>query len=233
MNAVALAGAASFADKLYKAFLFEDRWMLYLKGLGTTLGITVGAICISTVLGMVLCLMRLSKHRILRWPAQAYIDVIRGIPVVVQLLIMYNVVLLNVTDNKMVVAILAFGLNSTAYMAEIYRSGINAVDPGQMEAGRSLGLNRMQTMWHIIFPQALKNCLPTYTSEFIVLVKETAVVGYIALVDLTKVYSSVQSLTYDAAAPLFIIAVAYFAITKTLSVIFGRMERRLQESDRR
>ena len=155
---------------------------------------------------MVLCLMRLSRHRILRGPATAYIDIIRGIPVVVQLLIMYN---------------------------EIYRSGINAVDPGQMEAGRSLGLTKVQTMWHIIFPQAIKNCLPTYTSEFIVLVKETAVVGYIALVDLTKVYSSVQSLTYDAAAPLFIIAVAYFAITKTLSIIFGYMERRLRESDRR
>lgn len=182
---------------------------------------------------MVLCLMRLSRHRILRGPATAYIDIIRGIPVVVQLLIMYNVVLLNVTDNKTLVAIIAFGLNSSAYMAEIYRSGINAVDPGQMEAGRSLGLTKVQTMWHIIFPQAIKNCLPTYTSEFIVLVKETAVVGYIALVDLTKVYSSVQSLTYDAAAPLFIIAVAYFAITKTLSIIFGCMERRLRESDRR
>ena len=220
-------------DKLYQAFLYQDRWRLYLDGLGVTVSITLGAICISTVLGMVLCLMKLSKYKILRWPAQAYIDIIRGIPVVVQLLIMYNVVLLNVTDNKMVVAIVAFGLNSSAYMAEIYRSGINAVDPGQMEAGRSLGLTKTQTMWHIIFPQAIKNCLPTYTSEFIVLVKETAVVGYIALVDLTKVYSSVQSLTYDAAAPLFIIAVAYFAITKTLSIIFGYMERRLRESDRR
>ena len=102
-----------------------------------------------------------------------------------------------------------------------------------MEAGRSLGLSRAQTMWHIIFPQAIKNCLPTYTSEFIVLVKETAVVGYIALVDLTKVYSSVQSLTYDATAPLLIIAVAYFIITKTLALIFAHMERRLQASDRR
>ena len=144
-------------DKLYQAFLYQDRWRLYLDGLGVTVSITLGAICISTVLGMVLCLMKLSKYKILRWPAQAYIDIIRGIPVVVQLLIMYNVVLLNVTDNKMVVAIVAFGLNSSAYMAEIYRSGINAVDPGQMEAGRSLGLTKTQTMWHIIFPQAIKN----------------------------------------------------------------------------
>ena len=220
-------------DKLYQAFLYQDRWRLYLDGLGVTVSITLGAICISTVLGMVLCLMKLSKYKILRWPAQAYIDIIRGIPVVVQLLIMYNVVLLNVTDNKMVVAIVAFGLNSSAYMAEIYRSGINAVDPGQMEAGRSLGLTKTQTMWHIIFPQAIKNCLPTYTSEFIVLVKETAVVGYIALTDLTKVYSAIQSKTYDAYGPLLIIAVAYFCITKVLSIIFARMERRLRTSDRR
>lgn len=226
-------GLLGFGDKLYQAFLAEDRWRLYLDGLGVTLGITLGAICISTVLGMVLCLMKMSRHRILRWPAQAYIDIIRGIPVVVQLLIMYNVVLLNVTDNKMVVAVIAFGLNSSAYMAEIYRSGINAVDPGQMEAGRSLGLSKVQTMWSVIFPQALKNCLPTYTSEFIVLVKETAVVGYIALTDLTKVYSAIQSKTYDAFGPLFIIAVAYFCITKVLSIVFSKMERRLRESDRR
>lgn len=226
-------GLLDMGTKLYQAFIFEDRWRLYLDGLGVTLGITLGAICISTVLGMVLCLMKLSKYKILRWPAQAYIDIIRGIPVVVQLLIMYNVILLDVTDNKMIVAVVAFGLNSSAYMAEIYRSGINAVDPGQMEAGRSLGLSKAQTMWSIIFPQAIKNCLPTYTSEFIVLVKETAVVGYIALTDLTKVYSAIQSKTYDAFGPLLIIAVAYFCITKVLSIIFARMERRLRTSDRR
>ena len=191
-------GLLDMGTKLYQAFIFEDRWRLYLDGLGVTLGITLGAICISTVLGMVLCLMKLSKYKILRWPAQAYIDIIRGIPVVVQLLIMYNVILLDVTDNKMIVAVVAFGLNSSAYMAEIYRSGINAVDPGQMEAGRSLGLSKAQTMWSIIFPQAIKNCLPTYTSEFIVLVKETAVVGYIALTDLTKVYSC---LLYTSPSP--------------------------------
>ena len=226
-------GLLDMGTKLYQAFIFEDRWRLYLDGLGVTLGITLGAICISTVLGMVLCLMKLSKYKILRWPAQAYIDIIRGIPVVVQLVIMYNVILLDVTDNKMIVAVVGFGLNSSAYMAEIYRSGINAVDPGQMEAGRSLGLSKAQTMWSIIFPQAIKNCLPTYTSEFIVLVKETAVVGYIALTDLTKVYSAIQSKTFDAFGPLLIIAVAYFCITKVLSIIFAQMERRLRQSDRR
>ena len=227
--------AAWFADfgyKFYKAFLFEDRWHLYLDGLGKTLSITAGAICISTVLGMILCLMKLSKHRWLRWPAQVYIDIIRGIPVIVQLLIIYNVILLS-WNNKVAVAIVAFAVNSAAYVAELFRSGINAVDPGQTEAGRSLGLSKFQTMRFIVFPQGIKNCLPTYASEFIVLVKETAVVGYIGLQDLTKAYSAVQSLTYDAMAPLFIIAVAYLAITTTLSKIFSYMERRLRQSDRR
>ena len=127
-------GLLGFGDKLYQAFLVEDRWRLYLDGLGVTLGITLGAICISTVLGMLLCLMKISRYRILRGPAKAYIDVIRGIPVVVQLMFIYFVVLVTWT-NKTAVGIIAFGLNSAAYTAEIFRSGILAVDKGQMEAG--------------------------------------------------------------------------------------------------
>lgn len=230
MNAAALAGL-SFAQKLYQAFLYEGRWQLYLTGLGRTLTITLGAICISTVLGMVLCLMKISDHKLIRWPAQLYIDVIRGIPVMVQLLLFAFVILK--WRNKVAVAVIAFGLNSAAYVAEIYRSGINAVDPGQMEAGRSLGMTKWQTLCQIIFPQAIKNCLPTYASEFIVLVKETAVVGYIGLMDLTMAYSTIQSRTMDASAPLLIIAVIYFIITTSLSKLFGVMERRLRESDRR
>ncbi len=219
-------------NKFYQAFFYADRWQFYLSGLGQTLSITAGAICISTVLGMLVCLMKLSRHRFLSTPAQIYIDIIRGIPVMVQLLIIYNVILIS-WNNKLAVAIVAFALNSTAYVAEIFRSGIASVDPGQMEAGRSLGLTRFQTMRHIIFPQGIKNCLPTYASEFIVLVKETAVVGYIGMQDLTKAYSTIQSRTMDAMAPLIIIAVVYLMITTTLSKIFGHMERRLRESDRR
>ena len=222
---------AKLGDRFYLAFVAADRWKLYLSGLGNTLAITLGAICISTVLGMLLCLMKISRYRILRGPAKAYIDVIRGIPVVVQLMFIYFVVL--TWTNKTAVGIIAFGLNSAAYTAEIFRSGILAVDKGQMEAGRSLGLTHGQTMWSIIFPQGIKNCLPTYASEFIVLVKETAVVGYIGMTDLTKAYSTVQSRTMDAMPPLIIIAVVYFCITKVLSVIFAKMERRLRESDRR
>lgn len=227
-----LAGLADFGNKFYQAFFYADRWKLYLEGLGQTLSITAGAICISTILGMILCLMKLSKHRWLRWPAQIYIDVIRGIPVVVQLLIIYFVIL-NAWTNKLAVAIIAFAINSGAYVAEIFRSGISAVDQGQMEAGRSLGLTKFQTMRHIIFPQGIKNCLPTYASEFIVLVKETAVVGYIGMQDLTKMYSTIQSRTMEPMAPLLIIAVIYLAITTVLSKVFGYMERRLRASDRR
>lgn len=221
-----------FGQKLYMAFIYEDRWKLYVDGLGVTLTITVGAICISTVLGMMLCLMRLSNSRVLSGVSKLYIDVIRGIPAVVQLMFIYFVILSTWT-NKTAVGIIAFGLNSAAYTAEIFRSGITAVDPGQMEAGRSLGLTKVQTMWNIIFPQGIKNCLPTYASEFIVLVKETAVVGYIGMVDLTKAGNQVKTLTYDAMAPLLIVALMYLAVTTILSKVFGVMERRLRESDRR
>lgn len=223
---------SDLGTRFYTAFIAADRWKLYLSGLENTLTITLGAICISTVLGMILCLMKISRYKLLRGPAKLYIDVIRGVPVVVQLMIIYFVVLATWT-NKTAVGIIAFAINSAAYTAEIFRSGINAVDPGQMEAGRSLGLSHWQTMWHIIFPQAIKNCLPTYTSEFIVLVKETAVVGYIGMTDLTKAYSTVQSRTMDAMPPLIIIAVVYFIITKILAVIFSKLERRLRQSDRR
>lgn len=223
----------SLGEKFYAALIEGNRWQMYVSGLGNTLIITTGAIFIGTVLGMVICLMNLSKSRLLRWPAQIYIDVIRGIPVVVQLLIMYLVVFTSRDSNPILVAIIAFGINSGAYVAEIFRTGINSVDPGQMEAGRSLGLSKWKTMRYVVLPQAIKTCLPTYASEFIVLVKETAVAGYVGIQDLTKVYSTIQSRTYDALAPLCIIAVIYLLITTVLSKVFGHMERRMRESDRR
>ncbi|MEG0441538.1 MAG: amino acid ABC transporter permease, partial [Oscillospiraceae bacterium] len=202
-------------------------------GLGNTLLITLGAIAIGTVLGAILCLMKSSDHKLLSVPSRIYIDVIRGTPVMVQLLVMSLVVFTSRDANKLLVAILAFGMNSGAYVAEIFRSGIASVDAGQMEAGRSLGLSKGKTLQKIIFPQAIKNCLPTYASEFIVLVKETAVAGTIGIMDLTKVYSTIQSRTYDATAPLLIIVVMYFTVTKLLSILFAHMERRLRESDKR
>ena len=226
-------GIAEFMERFYNAFLYQGRWEWYLDGFFVTMGITLGAIVMGTILGIILCLMKLSSHRIIRIPANIYIDIIRGTPVVVQLLIMYTAVFTSRDAEPVLIAIVAFGMNSAAYVAEIFRAGIGAVDKGQMEAGRSLGLSKWNTMRHIVFPQAIKTALPTYTSEFIVLVKETAVAGYIGIMDLTKVYSTVQSRTYDPVVPLLIIAVAYFIITKTLAVLFGRLERRLSLSDRR
>ena len=226
-------GLLDMGTKLYQAFIFEDRWRLYLDGLGVTLGITLGAICISTVLGMVLCLMKLSKYKILRWPAQAYIDIIRGIPVVVQLLIMYNVILLDVTDNKMIVAVVAFGLNSSAYMAEIYRSGINAVDPGQMEAGRSLGLGYGTTMRFVIVPQAVKAILPALGNEFIVLLKDTSLITVIGGKELLYAAQGIYNRTYEQMFPLVGTAAIYLVLVIILSWLLGKLERRLRQSDRR
>ncbi|MDL2232077.1 amino acid ABC transporter permease [Ruminococcaceae bacterium OttesenSCG-928-L11] len=227
----------SIFDKFYQAFFASQRYLLYLEGLGITLAITACSIVLGTVLGIVASLMKLSEWKIgrLKLPqliATVYIDVIRGTPVMVQLLIMYMVVFTSPSTSKVFVSIMAFGINSGAYIAEIIRAGIMAVDPGQMEAGRSLGLSKGQTMQHIILPQAVKNILPTYANEFIVLIKETAVVGYIGLQDLTKMSSTITSRTYEAMMPLLIIAAIYLMLTMGLSRLFGWMERRLRRSDR-
>ena len=225
-------GLLDMGTKLYQAFIFEDRWRLYLDGLGVTLGITLGAICISTVLGMVLCLMKLSKYKILRWPAQAYIDIIRGIPVVVQLLIMYNVILLDVTDNKMIVAVVAFGLNSSAYMAEIYRSGINAVDPGQMEAARSIGFGKVRSMLKIVMPQAVKNILPNFGNEFANLIKASSQVMVIGVGELMFTYNTISGTSGRPFLPLLVIALMYFAVTFIVGCGVRAMERHFKKSDR-
>lgn len=233
----------NFFVKFYQAFIEADRWLQYLNGVKTTLLVTALALILGVALGVTVAILRTAHdqqrpgHRnpvlaVLNLVCKIYVTVIRGTPMMVQLLIMGFVIFAS-SRNFTMIGTLTLGINSGAYVSEIVRGGLMSVDKGQMEAGRSLGLSKVQTMWSVIFPQALKNCLPTYTSEFIVLVKETAVVGYIALTDLTKVYSAIQSKTYDAFGPLFIIAVAYFCITKVLSIVFSKMERRLRESDRR
>ena len=229
--------------KFYRAWFEADRWKQYFEGLATTLQVTVIALIIGVILGVLVAMVRTAHDQqrlgkrnpflgVANFVCKIYVTIIRGTPMMVQLLIV-GLVIFASNRNKTMIGALSLGINSGAYVAEIIRGGLMSLDPGQMEAGRSLGLSKAQTMWSIIFPQAIKNCLPTYTSEFIVLVKETAVVGYIALTDLTKVYSAIQSKTYDAFGPLLIIAVAYFCITKVLSIIFAQMERRLRQSDRR
>lgn len=218
-------------DKLYQNLIYADRWKMLLGGLGISLQITLAAIVLGTILGVILAFMKLSKWKWLSIPAKVYIEVIRGTPTVVQLLIMYMGVFATSSLPKWVIASLAFGMNSAAYVAEIVRGGIESVDKGQVEAGRSLGFSNFQTMWKIVLPQAVKIALPTYTSEFIVLLKETSIAGYIAIEDLTKVASMITSRTYNAWIPLLTTAVLYFLMTFTLAKVFGRFERRLRKSD--
>ncbi len=228
---------ADFIEKFRRAFLAEDRWILYFKGLGVTLEVAFFAALIGLVIGTMFAMMRLSRTRegkMTPWAyiAGAYIDVIRGTPSVVQLLIMWFIIMKNST-NGVLIASLSFGINSGAYVAEIIRAGIMAVDVGQTEAGRSLGLSGAQTFFYIVLPQAIKNVLPPIGNEFIVLIKETAIVGYVSLSDLTRVANQVSSRTYEAFFPLIGAAVIYFVIIKILSVLLSVLERRLRRSDHR
>lgn len=229
-----------FADverKFQIAFMEGDRWKLYLDGLGITLQISLFAAILGVVIGIVVALMKLSvgkngKRSVLSFIAQAYIDVIRGTPSVLQLLIMWFIVMKG-SKNGILVAVLTFGINSGAYVSEIMRAGILAVDHGQMEAGRSLGLSKAQTMRYIILPQAVKNVLPPIGNEFIVLLKETAIVGYVSLSDLTRTASQISSRTFEAFMPLIGAAIIYFVIIKILSKLIELLERRLRKGDHR
>ncbi|SKB76465.1 polar amino acid transport system permease protein [Lachnospiraceae bacterium] len=227
----------TIGEKFTAAFITEDRWQLYLKGLGITVEIALFAAIIGLVLGTVLALMKLSTTRngkpsLVNYIATAYVDIIRGTPSVLQLLIMWFIVLKS-SNNGVLVASLSFGLNSAAYVSEIVRGGILAVDNGQMEAGRSLGLTKAMTMRYIVLPQAMKNIIPPMGNEFITLLKETAIVGYVSLNDLTRAANLIQSRTYEAFMPLIGAAVIYFAVIKVLTLLLGVMERRLRRSDNR
>jgi len=170
--------------------------------------------------------------KVLNAICQVYLTVIRGTPVVVQLLIIYFVVFASTDVSKVIAAVMAFGINSGAYVAEICRSGIMSIDIGQLEAGRSLGFSYAQTMWHIILPQAFKNVLPALGNEFIVLLKETSVAGYIALEDLTKGGDIIRSRTYNALFPLLAVALIYLAMVMIFTRLVAILERRLKQSER-
>ena len=219
------------------AFIEKDRWKLYLQGLGITIEVSIFAAMIGLVLGPIAALMKLHTNRsgkitIFGRIADVYIDVIRGTPSVLQLMIMWFIIMSN-CRNGILVASLSFGINSGAYVAEIIRAGILAVDSGQMEAGRSLGLSRFQTMRYVVLPQAFKNALPPLCNEFITLLKETAIVGYVGLSDLTRVANQISSATYQAFMPLIGAAVIYLIIVKLLTILFGKMERRMRQGDNR
>ena len=217
-------------------FIDDNRWRYITDGLKITLLVTVFAVLIGVVLGFLIAIVRTThdktgKLKILNAICKVYLTVIRGTPVVVQLMIIYFIIFGSVDISKVVVAIVAFGINSGAYVAEIFRSGIMSIDNGQFEAGRSLGFNYAQTMMYIVMPQAFKNVLPTLCNEFFSLLKETSVSGYIALQDLTKGGDIIRSRTYDAFMPLIAVALIYLAMVMIFTKLVSLLERRLRNSD--
>ncbi len=206
--------------------------IMLINGLGVTLYVTFAATIMGLILGLLTAVMRLGKNKVLKLIAKIYIEVIRGTPVVAQLTIIYFIVFASVPVERSLVAIIAFGINSGAYIAEIIRAGIQAVDRGQMEAAKSLAMNDTTAMKEIILPQALKNILPTLGNEFIVLIKETSVIGFIGGVDLMRASDRIRSITYQATIPLITTALIYLAITMSLSHMLSRLEKRWQKHDR-
>ena len=241
--------ATSLGDRFYNAFILFDRWKLYLEGLETTLIVAAFTCLVGVSIGILLALInylnkKTGKLKVLSAIANAYITLVRGTPVVLQMFIMYLVVFVSVpidikignavweSGGSMLIGGLTFGINSGAYVAEIVRAGFESVDDGQMEAGRSLGLSTAQTMSSVVTPQAVRNTLPPLFNEFITLVKETAVIGYVGVYDLGKIPSIIQSRTFDIFPPLIIAAVLYLVVVFILTFILRLLEKSLSKSDR-
>ena len=229
---------SAFYDALYLNFVKDDRWHYLTNGLKVTLIVTLFSALMGVVLGFVVAIIRSTyentgRMKIANKLCGLYLTVIRGTPVVVQLMIIYFVIFASVRIDKTLTAIIAFGINSGAYQAEIFRSGINSVPKGQFEAGRSLGFNYSQTMVHIIMPQAFRVVVPTLCNEYITLLKETSVAGYIALEDLTKGGDIIRSRTYSAFMPLIAVALIYLIMVLALTKLVSILERRLSRGTRR
>ena len=222
---------ADFADTFYRCFIKEDRYMLLVNGIGVTLKVSLIAVILGVLIGMLIALSNLSNKKLLRFFGGLYTDIIRGTPSVTQLMIIYFVIFASVNLEKWIIAAIAFGINSGAYVSEIIRAGILSVDKGQTEAGRSLGLNGVQTMTRIVIPQAVKNIFPALCDEFIVLVKETAIVGYVGLMDIQKAGDFIKSATFEAFMPLIAVAIVYYVIIKLLTLIFKQVENHLRKSE--
>ena len=225
---------ADFSAKFYANFIKDDRWLGLVSGLKVTIIVTLEALLLGVIIGFIVAIIRsyhdkTNKLKILNAICKVYLTVIRGTPTMIQILIMYLVVF---GSSSLDSIIIAFGINSGAYVAEIVRSGIMSIPIGQTEAGRSLGLNYAQTMRLIIVPQAFKNVLPALVNEMIVLIKETAIIGYIGEQDLTKAAMIIQSRTFDAFMPLLAAAVIYLALVMLLTFFMNKLERRLRNSER-
>ncbi len=234
-----------FKLQFYVAFIKDDRWQYITEGLKNTLIVTFFAVLLGIAMGAIIAIVRSTWDKnhetmrfglkkallaVLNFISKVYLTVIRGTPVVVQIMILFFVIMAN-SNNKILCGVIAFGLNSAAYVAEIIRSGIMSIDIGQTEAGRSLGFNYAKTMWYIVLPQALKNVLPALANEFIVLLKETAVAGYVGLTDLTRGVNIIRGVTYQSFLPLMAAAVIYLAMVIFFTWLVGRLERRLRSSE--
>lgn len=243
------ATAESWMEQLIDNFIVDDRWTWLVDGLKVTLELTVAAFIFGMLLGLFIAVVRISHdkrvdtptispiQRLLRWLLNAlnavcslYLNIIQGTPTIVQIMIIYFVIFADST-NKMAIAILGFTINSSAYIAEIIRGGINGVDKGQMEAGRSLGFGYMRTMFYIVIPQALKSSLPALCNELVVLLKETSVASMVAMQDLLSAALLIRSRTYNAFLPLIAAALIYFVIVSFIRMLSGKLERRLNSGE--
>ncbi len=235
-----------FLYEVFKAFIFDERYMLYLNGVGNTIKLTFFALILGVIIGLVVALVRVSWDKkgqelqpgigktvlcISNILAKIYLTVIRGTPVVVQVFIIFFIIMAS-SNDKLLAGIVAFGINSGAYTAEIIRSGIMSVDNGQSEAGRSLGFGYVKTMIYIVLPQAVKTVLPTLVNEFITLIKETAVIGYVGLMDLTYAGNIVIGVTYSATIPLLGVAAIYLTMVMFFTWIMGKVERRMRVNEK-
>ena len=229
-----LSSVQSWIEKLEKTFLTNDNYKYILEGLGNTVKITAGALVIGVLIGLIIAVVKYLAEdsrgmKPLALLCDGYVNVIRGIPVTVLLLIFYYLIMRSST-NGVLVATITFGINSGAYMAELIRSGINAVDKGQMEAGRCLGLSKLQTMYKIILPQAVRYVLPAVGNEFIALLKETSVAGYVAVVDLTRAGNLIRNNTHDAVNPLMVLALSYLIMVIGITSVLHKLEQKLSNA---
>lgn len=223
-------------DDFYKTVIFDERYKLILEGLKNTILIAIGALIVGILLGSIISIVKYTnkergKFKLLSKIFDIYVNIIRGTPSVLQLMIMYYVIFKTSTIDSVIVGIIAFGINSSAYVAEILRSGFDSIDDGQVEAGLSLGLNFRQVLKYIIIPQAVKVSLPSMGNEFVTLIKETAIAGYIGIEDLTKASDIIASRTYDYFFPLVLVALIYLVLTSVISKLLKKMERKLNVND--
>ena len=234
----------NFVYQLYQTFIYQDRYMFFVNGLKITFIVTIGALILGVIIGLIIAIIRVSHDsvvgkkpnfilRFLNSISKIYLTVIRGTPMMVQLLIMGFVIMVPQTESECIICgIVTLGINSGAYVAEIARSGIMSIDAGQMEAGRSMGFNYVQTMWYVIIPQAFKNILPALGNEMITLLKDTSLVSVIALRDVTKQAQNIVSLTYQAYVPYISLAVIYLVMVLVMTWLLGILERRLRKNER-